>query len=155
MVTQSSILAWEIPQTEEPGRLQSMGSLKSQTRLKQLSSSSSWADITDCWGSSLGNPQRFSLLIERLLFFSHCIWLFCDPICNLPGSSVCGISQARILKWVAISFSRGSSWPRDQTHISCLAGRFSTMEPPGNPKILELARFPQPKMNSHALKASF
>ena len=43
----------------------------------------------------------------------------CDPKdCSLPGSSVHGISQARILEWVAISFSRGSSQPRDQTHIS-------------------------------------
>ena len=38
---------------------------------------------------------------------------------SLPGSSVHGISQARILEWVAISYSRGSSQPRDQTHISC------------------------------------
>ena len=48
----------------------------------------------------------------------------CDPMdCSLPGSSVHGILQARILEWVAISFSRGSSPPRDQTFISCLAGR--------------------------------
>ena len=40
---------------------------------------------------------------------------------NLPGSSVHGISQARILEWVAISFSRGSSWPRDRTCVFCLA----------------------------------
>ena len=39
--------------------------------------------------------------------------------CRLPGSSVHGILQARILKWVAIASSQGSSWPRDQTHISC------------------------------------
>ena len=38
--------------------------------------------------------------------------------CSLLGSSVHGVSQARILAWVAISFSRGSSWPRDQIHIS-------------------------------------
>ena len=38
--------------------------------------------------------------------------------CSLPGSSVHGILQARILEWVAISFSRGSSQPRDRTHIS-------------------------------------
>ena len=44
--------------------------------------------------------------------------------CSLPGSSVHGILQARILEWIAISFSRGSSWPRDQTQISCIAGRF-------------------------------
>ena len=42
---------------------------------------------------------------------------------TLPGSSVHGILQARILKWVAISFSRGSSQPRDRTLISCIAGR--------------------------------
>ena len=45
----------------------------------------------------------------------------CDPMdYSLTGSSVHGILQARILQWVAISFSRGSSWPRDQTHISCI-----------------------------------
>ena len=38
--------------------------------------------------------------------------------CSPPGSSIHGISQARILEWVAISFSRGSFWPRDWTHIS-------------------------------------
>ena len=52
----------------------------------------------------------------------------CDPMdCNLPGSSVHGILQARILEWVAISFSRGSSQPRDRTCISCIAGRFFTI----------------------------
>ena len=43
--------------------------------------------------------------------------------CSLPGSSVHGILQARILEWVAISFSRESSWPRDRTWVSCIAGR--------------------------------
>ena len=48
----------------------------------------------------------------------------CDPVdCSLPGSSVHGILQARILEWVAISFSRGSSRPRDQTQVFCIAGR--------------------------------
>ena len=41
-----------------------------------------------------------------------------------PGSSVHGILQARILEWVATSFSRGSSWPRDRTTVSCIVGRF-------------------------------
>ena len=51
----------------------------------------------------------------------------CDPIdCSLPGSSVHGISQARILELVAISFSRRSSRPRNQTQVSCIAGRFFT-----------------------------
>ena len=46
----------------------------------------------------------------------------CDPVdYSPPGSSVHGILQAGILVWVAISFSRGSSWPRDQTHVSCVS----------------------------------
>ena len=49
----------------------------------------------------------------------------CDPMdCILPpGSSVHGILQASILEWVAISFSRGSSQTRDQTHVSCIGRR--------------------------------
>ena len=47
--------------------------------------------------------------------------LFCKPRdWSPPGSSVFGISQPRILEWLAISFSRGSSQPRDWTHISCI-----------------------------------
>ena len=58
-----------------------------------------------------------------------------DPMdCSPPGSSTHGISQARILEWLAIPFSRGSFQSRDQTHISCIAGRFFTTEPPGKPK---------------------
>ena len=48
---------------------------------------------------------------------SDCLW---PRDCSLPGSSVYGILQARILEWVAISSSRGSSQPRDQTHIYCV-----------------------------------
>ena len=51
-----------------------------------------------------------------------CVQLFRDLMdCSPQGSSVHGISQARILEWVAISFCRGSSWPRDRTGISCIA----------------------------------
>ena len=46
--------------------------------------------------------------------------------CSLPSSSVHGILQARILEWVAIPFSRGSSQPRDRTQVSCIAGGFFT-----------------------------
>ena len=46
---------------------------------------------------------------------------FCDPMdCSLPGSSVHRISQARIIEWVAISFSRGSPQPRETTDVSCI-----------------------------------
>ena len=48
----------------------------------------------------------------------------CNPVdCSPPGSSIHGIFQARILEWVAISFSRGSSRPRDRTEVSRIAGR--------------------------------
>ena len=52
----------------------------------------------------------------------------CNPMnCSLPGSSVHGIFQARILEWVAISFSRGSSQPRDRTLVFCVVGRRFTI----------------------------
>ena len=52
----------------------------------------------------------------------------CDPVdCSLPGFSVHWIFQARVLEWVALSFSRGSSWPRDRTQVSCIAGRCFTL----------------------------
>ena len=51
----------------------------------------------------------------------------CNPTdCSLPDSSVHGIFQERILEWVALSFSRESSWPRDLTQVSCIAGGFLT-----------------------------
>ena len=55
----------------------------------------------------------------------------CPTLCNpmdysLPGSSVHGIFQARTLEWTAISFSRGSSQPRNRTQVSSTAGRFFT-----------------------------
>jgi len=55
-------------------------------------------------------------------------------VCSPPGSSVFGISQARILGWVTISFPKGSSQSKDGTHISCIAGGFFIIKPPGKPK---------------------
>ena len=92
MATHSSVLAWRIPGMGEPGGLLSMGS----HRLKWLSSSS-W-----CLVVKLFQP-------------------FCDPVdCSLPGSSVHGILQARILECVAIFFPCESFWPRHRTHVSCI-----------------------------------
>ena len=52
----------------------------------------------------------------------------CDPMdCSPPGSSAHGILQARILEWVAMPFTRGSSQSRDQTRVSSIAGRFFTI----------------------------
>ena len=64
----------------------------------------------------------------KLIHPKNLLWLvtkscltLCDPMgCSPPGSSVHGFSQVRILEWVAISYSKGSSWPRDQTCISCI-----------------------------------
>ena len=66
------------------------------------------------------------------LLFSHSYGrLFCNPMhCNPSGSSV-HISQARILEWVAISFSRGSFQPKDQTRVSCIGRWNFTTEPWG------------------------
>ena len=66
-------------------------------------------------GKSL-KGESWCCLIAKL-----CLNNFCNPMdCNPPDSSVHGISQARILEWVAISFSRGSSRPRDWTCVSCI-----------------------------------
>ena len=71
----------------------------------------------------------FSIMVIALMYvvkvkvksLSH-VWL-CHPVdCSPPGSSVHMILQERILEWVAISFSRGSSHPRDRTQVSCIAG---------------------------------
>ena len=52
----------------------------------------------------------------------------CNPMdCSPPSSSIHGIFQARIVEWVAISFSRGSSPPRDRTQVSSIAGRHFTI----------------------------
>ena len=65
----------------------------------------------------------------------------CDPMdCSLPGSSVHRLSQASILERAVISFSRGSSRSRNQTHVSSsptLAGGYFTTEPPGKPYHLD------------------
>ena len=100
--------------------------------------------------SSLLYPHSFFLTCSIVIEIGYCLtyrtsltylstfsWYYCCYLvaksyltllwsmdCSLPGSSVHGISQARILEWVAISFSRGSSWPRDWTCISCITGGF-------------------------------
>ena len=75
-----------------------------------------------CFSNHLKHLSSFCLCSCSVA--QSCITL-CNPIdCSLPGSSVKGSSQARILEWVFISFSRVSSRPSDQTWVSCLAGRF-------------------------------
>ena len=65
----------------------------------------------------------------------------CDPMgYSPPGSSVHGNLQAGILEWAAMPSSRGSSPLRDRTHISYIAGRFFSAEPPGKPLEVENGR---------------
>ena len=69
----------------------------------------------------------------------------CDPMdCSPPGSSLHGILQARVLEWVAISFSRGSSQPRDRTQVSHVVGRcfnlWATREARTNPREHQIVR---------------
>ena len=80
---------------------------------------------------------RTCMLVFSIMWIKYFEWVsevaqscptLCKPMdCSLPGSSVHGILQARILKWVAISFSRGSSQLRDQTQVSCIVGRHFTI----------------------------
>ena len=74
------------------------------------------------WTKNYLSLPRVCVLVAQL-----CLTL-CDPVDHgLPDSSVRGILQARILEWVAIPFSMGSSQPKDSTRVSCIAGRFFTV----------------------------
>ena len=75
-------------------------------------------DVTILW------RQDFQGLV---LVTQSCLILYSSMDFSLSGSSVLGISQARILEWVAISFYRESFPPKDQIWVSCIAGRFFTI----------------------------
>ena len=175
MATHSSILAWKIPWTEDPGGLQSMDPQRVQhdwatehayfgksrrftlmgrlwlswcvfrTRgnelkwqkfpvfqqtSKALLSQASWQLFkTPCchtYSKPVVNSPSTSV-IKKVLVTQSCLTL-CDPVdSSLAGSSVHGIFQAKILQWVAIPFSWGSSQLRDQTWIPHIASRFFTI----------------------------
>ena len=88
------------------------------------------------WLSSKGTQGFYGLQFQRRLknylwtATNMCIFLkvsqLCPALCNSIDYTVQGILQARILEWVAYPFSSGSSWPRNQTGVSCIAGRFFT-----------------------------
>ena len=135
MVTTSSILAWKIPWTEEPT---AHGASKSWTQLTD------WVQHTviklvKCTVLSKGRERsRRQRLALGQAAFSVCILWVCSvlQLCptlwdskgySPPGSSVHGILPARILEWVAIPFSRGSSPPSNWTWVSCIAGGFFTI----------------------------
>ena len=68
--------------------------------------------------------KESSLRSQKVLVAQSCLTLCNLTGCNPPGFSFYGILQGRILQWVAIPFSRGSSRPKDQSQVSCITGRF-------------------------------
>ena len=93
-------------------------------QMEQFSKNTSWMLagamlITVCPGLCFG---------VLVLLVTKSYRTLCDPVdCSPPGSSVHWVFQARILEWVAIPFSRGSSWPRDWTQVFCIVGGFFTI----------------------------
>ena len=102
-----------------PLELTSAFSLKSKGISRMFSS-------TTIWKHQFFSAQPLTLV--HGYWKNHVRWksLSHVPLCNPMASTVHGILQAGILEWVAILFSRGSSQPRDQTQVSCIADRFFT-----------------------------
>ena len=98
------------------------------------------------WSQLQRHGRRLSsfILLLCVLVAQSCLTL-CNPMaCSPPGFSVHGILQARILEWIAIPFSRGTSQPRDWTLVSCITGRFVTIWPTGKSYfIFSISLFPQ------------
>ena len=150
MATHSSVHAWRIPRTEEPDRLQSMGLQRGRHSWSDLAHviqqqttdaiyfslvctlERAIKDVIDwlpavpsesrIWGVTPGEFHSVLCLVAQS----------CLTLCDLmdyspPGSSVCEILQARILEWVAMPSSRGSTQPRDRTQVSGIAGGFFTV----------------------------
>ena len=106
MATHSSILALKIPWTEEPGRLHI---------------------VHRVWRAGHEWTTEYVHIYTRVSISQSCLTLW-DPLdCSLPGSSIHGIFQARILEWIAISFSRGSSRPSHRIWVSLVAGTHFTL----------------------------
>ena len=114
MAPHSSTLAWKISWTEKPGGLQSMGSQRVRHDWRD-SRQHNLPPYSGIYFTQFLNHEDMVVVVAQL-----CLTL-CGPMdCSPLGFSVHEISQARILGWVAISFSRVSSWPRDRTHVSCI-----------------------------------
>ena len=79
------------------------------------------------WNKKYGLTKYVKMKV-KVLVIQSCLILWNHMDCSPVGSSVHGILQARILEWVAIPFSRRSSWARDWTQVSCTEARFSTVQ---------------------------
>ena len=116
MATHSSVLAWRIPGTGEPGGLPSMGSHRV---------GHNWSDLA---AATAYHDRKINVLhiLEVYIYLKVKVTQLCLTLCDPMDSTVHGILQVRILEWVAFPFSRGSSQPRDWTQVSCIAGIFFT-----------------------------
>ena len=119
------------------------GDTKSQT------GQSDWTEPQILWLQNYSPVMGWTVFLPKFICLSstseslrmwHYLRIKCESVvsqpcptlcntmnCTLPCSSVHGTLQARILEWVAIPFSRGSSQPRNQTQVSCIVGRFFTI----------------------------
>ena len=89
--------------------------------IKTTTKKSQWQTATNAFSHSQNGSVPFSSVAQSCL-------TLCDPVdCSLPGSSVHGIFQTIVLEWIAISFSRGYSWPRDRTQVSRILDRRFTV----------------------------
>ena len=127
------------------------GVAQSRTRLKRLSSSSSSSicvsnhhivqlKLIQCFVSIASQNTKMpssqleinkrGLIKKFVIWWWFSCWVMSDSRYSMdssqPGSSVHGILQARVLEWIAVPFSRGSSQPRNRNWVSCIAGRFFT-----------------------------
>ena len=98
---------WERRWDYRTGRRSLLGPLGTFTKL-------TCERVSEMWSESLSLTQS-------------CLTLYNSMDCSPAGSSVHRIFQARVLEWVAIPFSRGSSQPRDRTQVSCIVSRFFTI----------------------------
>ena len=88
-----------------------------------------------CWNGSDSAISSTLLCCAVLHLVAQSCLILCNPMdCSPPDSPVHGILQARILEWVAMLSSRGSSQSRDRTQVSLIVGIFFITEPKGKPK---------------------
>ena len=123
MATHSSILAWRIPWTGEPGELLlSMGSQRvghDWVINTNLPAMCYFYYICKAPNSTHSQFVDFIFIVGGACSVAQLCLTLCNPMdYSPPGSSVHGIFQIRILEWISIPFSRGPSRPRDWTHIS-------------------------------------
>ena len=145
MAPHSSIFAWKISWAEEPGRLQSMGPQRvgynwahTHTHIctcvcilfqvlfhYRLLHAIEYSSLCYTVG-----PSYLFYIWSEVLVAQLCPTLWFPMGCSLPGSYAHGTLQAKILQWIAIPFSKRSSWPRNQTLSPVLQADSLQSEPP-------------------------